>query len=897
MPLPLNTRVGPYEITAQIGAGGMGEVYRARDTRLNRDVAIKVLPEMFAADHERVARFEREAQLLASLNHPHIAQVHGVVDSPPALVMELVGGEDLSQRLSRGAIPVAEALTLAAQIADALAAAHDRGVIHRDLKPANVKVTDDGVVKVLDFGLAKALEAPASSSDALMNSPTITSPAAMTRMGVILGTAAYMSPEQAKGKAVDRSADLWAFGAVLYEMLTGKPAFDGETVTDVLAAIVMRDPDWSALPADTPPAIERLLRRCLDRDRRRRLADAGEARFQIDEARLVPNGTPTAYRPVRKAMGERRVLIPWALAAVFAIAAAALAWPRGDVEPAAITHVSVEPPARGTISTVARPALSVSRDGRFIAFIATSSGVDRLYIRDGQQFEPRLLSGTEGASNPAISPDGRWVAFALYDKVYKIPITGGAKVEIATVNDPRGLSWITDSSLLITPTSVGGIVSASASGGQPAVVTTPVKDKERTHRWPEMLPGGKAVIFTVGDFNNPDNYFNARIDAQVLATGERKTLIHGAEMARYSPTGHLVYAREGTLFAVPFDPDTLEVGAAREGLLQGVSGDATTGAVHFDLSPAGTLVYIASGGNQASTRPAWVSPTGRIEPLEVPPGVYTDPAVSPDGRRVAVSVIAGGGRDIWIYDVDRKTFTRASFDGQNVTPLWSSDGGWIYYVSLDPTESSSTIWRRAADGSRAAEALVSLPHRLFLNAITRDGRMAVFDHSHAATQASDIGFVVLDKDARAQTLISTPAEEYTGRLSPDGRWIAYESNESSRSEIYVRPADPARTGRWQVSTSGGREPKWSRDGRTLYFRFDKMLSSVAVYPGEGFQYSSPRPVLDNFHDPRMESGVAYDVHPDGRLLMIRLADEKAVTNTIRLIVDWLDGLKGIGGVR
>jgi len=896
MSLTPGTRLGSYEVIAPLGAGGMGEVYRARDTRLDRDVAIKVLPESFAADPERAARFEREARVLASLNHPHIAQVHGAVDAPPALVMELVDGEDLAHRLARGPIPVRESLTLAAQMADALAAAHERGVIHRDLKPANVKVTDDGVVKVLDFGLAKALEMPAASGDALMNSPTITSPAVMTRMGVILGTAAYMSPEQAKGKPADRSSDLWSFGAVLYEMLTGKPAFDGETVTDVLAAIVMRDPDWSALPSDTPPAIERLVRRCLDRDRRRRLADAGEARFQIQEAMASPPGSqPAAVRGDRRA-AQWVGLVPWAIAAVSAIAAAALAWPGGAPVPA-ITHVSVEAPRGAAISTVLRPALSVSRDGRVIVFVATSNAVDRLYVRDGNQFEARALDGTDGASNPAISPDGRWIAFAAGGKIYKVPVAGGSKIEIASVNDPRGLSWDGDDALLLTPTSVGGIVRVPANGGEPVVLTSPAAGAERTHRWAQMLPDGKTLIFTVGDFNNPDNYFNARIEAQDVTTRARKTLIHGAEMARYSPTGHLVFARAGLLYAVPFDVETLEAGSATEVRLQGVAGDSTTGAVHFDLSPSGTLAYIAAGGNQSATRPAFVDRTGGLEYLDVPEGAYTDPAISADGRRVAVSVIAGGGRDIWIYNVDRKTFTRATFSGQNVTPYWSADGAWIYYASLDPSESASTIWRRAADGSRDPERLATVPHRLYLNGITRDGRTAIFDHSHAGTKASDIGYIGLGTGAKEQSLVSTPAEEFTGRLSPDGRWLAYESNESSRSEIYVRPADPAGSGRWQISNTGGREPKWSRDGRTLYYRFDNILWSVAVEPGPGFQTGNPKQVLTSIYDPRIETGLAYDVHPDGRFVMIRLADEQAVANTVRLIVNWLDELKKTGSRR
>lgn len=451
--------------------------------------------------------------------------------------------------------------------------------------------------------------------------------------------------------------------------------------------------------------------------------------------------------------------------------------------------------------------------------------------------------------------------------------------------------------LLVTAQSIGGISRMPGAGGPLQPLTKPVEGRERTHRWAELLPGGKAVIFTVGDFNNPDNYFGARIDAHVLATGERKTLLTGAEMARYSPPGHLIFARAGSLYAVPFDLDTLTAGDASAPLIDGVSGDVTTGAAHFDISPSGALAYIASGGDQSLTRPAWVDRAGGVQHLDVPPGIYADPAISPDGRKVALSVIAGGGRDIWIYSVDRRNFMRATFGGQNVTPIWSRDGAWVYYASLDPAESSGTIWRRAADGSRDAESLVTLPYRLYLNAISDDGRKAVFDFSHAGSRGSDIGTVALDKGAKGAPFISTASDEFTSRVSPDGVWLAYEATESGRSEIYVRPVDPNRTGRWQVSSGGGREPKWAPDGRTLYFRYENQLWAAAVDPGPAFQNGVPARVLNNVYDPRIETGVAYDVHRDGRFMMIRLADEKAVSSSIRLITNWVEQLRKAGAAR
>ena len=900
MALTSGSRFGPYEVLAPLGAGGMGEVYRARDTRLDRDVAIKILPEAFAADPERLARFEREAKTLASLNHPHIAQIYGLEPLPGggrALVMELVDGEDLSARIARGAIPIDEALPIARQIADALEAAHERGVIHRDLKPANIKVRDDGTVKVLDFGLAKALAPEGANATAdLMNSPTITSPAAMTGLGVILGTAAYMSPEQAKGKAVDRSADLWAFGALLYEMLSGKPAFNGETVTDVLAAIVTRDPDWRALPSGTPPAVARLVRRCLDRDRRRRLADAGEARFLIEEVVAAPAGEDAPAR--RPSFGGRaRLVTPWAVAAALAIALAAIAWPRAPAPGARMTHISLETPRAIMLRGINHPAISIAPDGRSVAFTATESGIDRLYIRSGGDFDARVLEGSEGATHPVFSPDGRWVAFFVGSKLIKMPVAGGPLTTLAEANVPRGLSWPLDDALLMTPTTVSGVVRVPAAGGPVEAVTTPVPDVERTHRWPQLLPGGKAVLFTVGSFDSPDNYYAARIDAQVLATGERKTLIAGAEMARYAPTGHLVFARAGSLFAVTFDPETLAVGDVPVPVLQGVSGDATTGASHFDISPTGTLAFLPASGNQALTRPAWVDRDGRIEYLDVPSGAYTDPALSPDGRRVALSVIAGGGRDIWLYDFDRKRLTRATFSGQNATPLWSHDGSTIYFVAIHAADQKSTIWQRAADGSRAAEALVALPHRAFLNAISPDGRAVFYDFSSAASEGSDIGRVALEKGATPDIVLNSVFEEYGSRLSPDGRWLAYASTESSRPEVYVRGAAAGASGRWQVSTTGGEEPRWSKDGRTLYFIAGTLLMAVPIDAGPSFEYGLPVPALTNVLNARLETAVSYDVHADGRVFMIRMADEQASTNTIRLIVDWFDELRKIGAGR
>ena len=882
------TRVGSYEITGSLGAGGMGEVYRARDTRLNRDVAIKVLPDLFASDVERLSRFEREAQVLASLNHPHIAQVYGVIDAPAALVMELVEGEDLSQRLSRGALPIRESLEIARQVADALAAAHEKGIVHRDLKPANIKLRDDGTVKVLDFGLAKGVSPSSGSAPAYSpaHSPTITSPAAMTQMGVILGTAAYMAPEQAKGKPVDRGADMWALGAVVYEMLTGKAAFDGETVTDVLAAIVTRDADWSLLPPDTPPSMQRLLRRCLERDRRKRLADAGEARFQIEEALADPSPASPAAVTGRATAVRGRVILPWAIAAVLLIALAALAWRAWQPAAVPVVRYSLEVPPGASLILTSRPAVAVSPDGSTVIFSATSDGVERLYSRRLDSFEAEALAGTEGGSHPVISPDGRWLAFTTITKLSKIPLSGGPVQPLADVNDPRGLSWDSDDSIIYTPTTLGGVVRIPAGGGTPVEITTTTPRVERTHRWPQELPDGNAVIYTVGSFASPDNYDDASIQAFMKGTGERRTILAGAAMARYVPPGHLLFQKGMTLFAVPFDARKVEVTGTAVAVLHGVAADSTTGAAHFAWSRAGTIVYVSSK-SEAVLLPMDVDRAGNAQPLAMAPGVYSDLAISPDGQQIAVSLVRGGNRDIWVYHRQRKTFTRMTFAGQNVTPVWSRDGAMLYYIAHDPTESASSIYRRPSDGRQEAELVVTVPQRTYLGALTPDQKSAVVELVTAGPSASDIHLISLAKTAKPTPLVATRFNEYGSRLSPDGRWLAYLSTESSRPEVYVR-ASSGSGGRWQISTEGGEEPKWSRDGRELYYRYGNVLMVAKVGNGTVFETSTPVRMFSGIYNLRNESGLSYDVDPlTGRFVMIRLGDERGATPTLRLITNWI----------
>ena len=873
----------------------MGEVYRARDTQLNRSVAIKILPELFGSDEERLARFTREAQALAALNHPNIAQIYGLEGGSDgatrsALVMELVEGEDLAAVIARGRMPLDEALRIAVQIAEALEGAHDTGIVHRDLKPANVKLRADGTVKVLDFGLAKAAVSDPSANPA--NSPTM----AMTgsRAGLILGTAGYMAPEQARGQSVDRRADIWAFGVVLFEMLAGTQAFKGETISDVLASVLKNDLAWSTLPKDLPAPVLRLLQRCLDPDRRTRLRDIGEARIAISEYLAgKPAGDTDSVAP-----RQRVSPVPAVLASVGVVAlagAVALTWVswRGDATDASLRRFVISPPEGVSAHVVSRPSVAVSPDGSKVAFVGLENGVPHLFIRGSEDFDPRKIPGTAGSSNPVFSPGGKTLAFFADNRLCVMPLEGTPR-QVATVNDPRGLAWLDETTLVYAPESIGGLSELSVNGGGARTLTN-IDDKagERTHRWPHVLPGGGWVLFTVGTTDSPDDYDNARIDAVNRASGERRTVFQKASMASYVPTGHLVFTRGGSLFGVKFDPQALTTSGTPVGILDGVGGDRTTGAAHVGWSANGTLAYVPADARVGMRQLVWANLKGARESIDLPPALYNDVRLSPDGSRLALVDGTSGRGDIWVYSFNRGTYTRLTFTAVNATPVWSADGREVFFSAVAGQGRESTVMKTGADGGREAIPVATTAARVYLKHVSRDASSAIVDYISWGGARANVGRLPLRQGAKIEPLVETKADEIGGAVSSDGRFLAYQSDEGGRPEVYVRELSSA-GGRWQVSNSGGEEPMWSHDGRTLYYRAEDRLMQVGVDTGAStFTAALPQLLFDDVYNLRSDTGISYDPHPDGtRLLMTRRADA-ATRGSIRVIARWYEELRAI----
>jgi len=887
----IGKRIVHYEVREKLGAGGMGEVWRASDSKLGRDVALKVLPEHLAADAERMSRFQREAQVLASLNHANIGAIYGLesAEGVQCLVLELVRGETLAQRLERGPVPLDEALQIARQIAEAMEAAHDQGVMHRDLKPGNVMITPDGTVKVLDFGLAKAFEGEAGQ-ESLSMSPTIT--ARNTMAGVVLGTAGYMSPEQAKGKQVDRRADIWAFGVVLFEMLAGRQAFTGETASEVLAAVMMREIEWDQLPKDLPAPIMRLLRRCLDKEPRRRLRDIGEARLMIEDYLANPAAAEAAMAPAAAAPPPIASRWPWLVAGALAVIALLVAWApwRAPAKPPSVMEFDVELAPEPLFSGYGAAAV-LSRQGDRIAFC--TDGDDRtMFVRDLSDPVPREIAGSTEAYHQFFSPEGDWIGFFTRTELKKVSIRGGAPLVLAPVQLNRGGTWTDDGQIIYAPNPNSALMAISAAGGEPHAVTQlDSTSGETSHRWPHVIPGRGAVLFTV--FTNSPGMVQGRLEVLDLKSGKRKLLHHGGTDPRYVP-GYILYVYEQTLFALPFDVSKLEATGMPVPLLEQLRSSPAEGAAQYDVSMNGTLIGMFGEAAAADQAELVRMPLngGREDVLIEPMDIY-GPAVSPDGQRVAYTLGSFGLADVWVLDLARGTRTRFTFaEGKpDWHPVWSPDGKWIAYSSGEGGTNGSQATVKAADGSGEPLRLSDAQRFQLPEQWTPDGSTLLCTAN--ATGNWGLWKIKSREPGPTEVVLDSPANEGAARLSMDGRWLAYESTESGRAEVYVRPF-PGPGGKWQISTRGGQEPRWARHGNELFYRTEDSLYSVPILArGATIEVGQPRGRLKLTSGPGSIPG-SYDLMPDGSAaIVIRDAQKErdaAPLRRVRLTLNWFQRL-------
>jgi hypothetical protein len=898
------SRLGHYEVLSALGAGGMGEVWRARDRRLDRDVALKVLPEAFVADAERLARFEREAKVLASLNHPHIGHIYGLeeADGVKALVLELVEGPTLADRIARGAIPIDEALPIARQIAEALEAAHEQGIIHRDLKPANIKVRSDGTVKVLDFGLAKALAQRqlAAARDDLSHSPTLTAP--MTQMGILLGTAAYMSPEQARGHEVDERADVWAFGCVLFEMLTGRRAFAGSDTTDTLAAILRAEPDWQSLPEATP-RLRELIERCLARDLRSRWHAIADVRVEIERAMAAPALT-AGGSPSRAGAPWRRAL-PWALASlgIGALlgggAVRNLADGRSGPAVARPVRFSFDAPWSANLALSGGAGrVAIAPDGRRIAYLATvhDQGLERtgdlgrqIFVRALGETVATPLPGTEGARLVFFSPDGAWLGFQAGGKLKKVPVTGGAPLDI-TRGPPHwglfGADWGVDGTIVFASGVGSGLARVSSDGGTPEVLTVPDTARHQTlHGLPEILPDGHTVLFTIGTAEG------SRLARLSLETGQWEELSLAGSSPRYLPPGWLLFAQDGNLRLAPFDLEEGRIAGPVQPVEDGVDAVSVAGLeiATFDITADGDLVFVsggvfASGDVRHRTQPVWVDRAdGEESSLDVEPSVYWDAHLSPDASRFATCrPDAHGIGHVWVVSLDGRHAFPLRDEGAAYNPIWTPDGATLTYTS------NGDLFEKLVDEDTPPKVLLQREGYQIPESWSADGNVLAFREDTEAGSR----LWTLRRGGEPEPLTDAAFAGGTPRFSPQGGWIAYATDESGRLEVYVRRY-PGSERAEPVSRGGGREPVWSRDGRELFYRSGDRMMAVEIRTEPRLAVGTPVELWNRPYFSHDAVFTGYDVAPDGRLLMLAIPTVAEMENTtIHVALDWLAAKTG-----